>query len=461
MSTPRPVVRQGTHLGGDRPDQPVQPSVQPEPDPAAHEIPTGIMSVWYHLRRRFSSELQTLHVNRLRYDAWQSEVAAAERAWVAENERLRAEHDAEQNRLSEERESHRAIMREQVANRKKLAERAFKENRVCVMMGKGVQPVFAVLNIKSGGKTTLALLVGSIMAQLGRQNSVLFPYTLSPESGASGEISGLIHERNNPLSVMDFDRNLDQYTTVRELNNDLGRTKHGLNVFIEDNDGSIEEYEFGINRLREMRNKLYLLEDGCIILDTANEKMTESQPSLDAVRAADVIVFVASRTQPVSLPKMRYTIRMVAKDMHRGASEDANVVMPGELRSTQDKYDNSLIVINGVKETDTPYPFDEHVEEGWNGQGFNVPYDEYIFTDSDGINPIDLDALNEDTYMALLDVTLAILEEGARVRGIALDSLPEFEPEVFDDPGEYVAEPYVETDRPEIPEPDYESVRSS
>lgn len=388
----------------------------------------------YHVKRSlpWMKAFRTKHNDHLLYLKWQEDIAAA-----------KAEHE----QLCEQ-------LRWEVEQRNRVAKRDYDRNLVREFCNRGVLPTVNFKCWKSGSKTTLAAHFGSIVTELARNNTILVPSTASTSSGASGTVTGL---KGEFLTMTKFARILGRVTTTRELARELPKTRHGLSVIIEDSDTDFYVEPFDTRQFRPVLLRTHQLTDGCVIEDDGNDDIKDGTIPVTAARAADVIVLVASNTQPHSHGKMEQTLGMLKKDSYRGEINRDQPHLPGELRSTASKIENAIIVISGVKPDDEVYDFEklrgrdvhdigESSLPEWNGQGYTIPWDPYVFGGHNVQNVVDLTKINQATYDAYLEVTLAILREGARALGIDLTGIAEFQPEQFVAPPE-----------PDIPEPTYAS----
>ncbi len=316
-----------------------------------------------------------------------------------------------------------------------LADEAFRQRtayliaRLRLLAKLGIQPTISFCNIKSGSKTTVAVYVGSVIAEYTRKNALLLPATQNTATSTAGVVSGI--DEGNLITVSELSADIDKYGAYRVVSSRLPLTKHGLAVVCEDANSVIAgdeeaEADYAKEQFDKIVRTLYPNLD-VLILDHGNDDIRRNSIVLSAVRFSDGLNFVSMAPTPISIKTMGQTIDGYNTDTITQSNSLENS-LPGEAVSTREKVQHSIIAISGMRSVDNVDIDDltsnrlQSVQDDtppqWDGKGFYVPYDPYIA--SEEVSVCDLDKIQPETLQAFLEIAVANYEEAARVQRIPI-----------------------------------------
>ncbi|HRC27764.1 MAG TPA: hypothetical protein PKV96_00060 [Candidatus Saccharimonas sp.] len=316
-------------------------------------------------------------------------------------------------------------------------------SRLRLLANFGIRPVVSFCNIKSGGKSTVGLYVGSAVTDETRINGVIAPATLNTATSTLAIMAGI--DPRTALPVGRLIKDIDSLNTYRALAPYIPITPHGLGIISEDANSVVGDAgDYNAEQFVRLIRGLYK-STGLVILDHGNDNVEYGSVPVAAVRFSDVLVFVGMAPTPVSLLTLTKTIAGHNTDHYDGTGvQDDAVALPGERISTREKVRHSIVVVTGVRPTDPPIDFEEltrpQVQDvnapplpRWAGKGLTVRFDPYIARED--VAPVALKRIQDDTARDFLAIAVAIFEETARVRGIAV-------PDDFQSPAPLVIDEY-------------------
>ena len=387
------------------PDTSMTPVVDAEPD----EFPPpegGWAKAIYSIRRMFGLSGYT-----------KQQLTELRAAREAEAERLQAE-QAE----AEARERADAEKQAYIAQRDAAIEHLISQLRI--IMNSGVQPTISMLNYKSGGKTTTAVYMASLIAEYCRKTVLIFPSTKNSATSTLSRITGI--QSGNMITVRQLSQAIKDYDTYRALSQYVPRTVHGVGIISEDRNNQIEdETDYDVNLFDEVIRTITPNVD-VLFMDHGNDNVERTSISLRATHMSDVLVFTSFMRVPMSIETMTDTYYWYSKDdAYDGTPPSASVVLPGEQMSTISKLETALMAVTGVKPDDRQIDFGTLLRP----QGFKRPEDDhYLIVPSDPYiaqeqpTAARLDALQPETLLAYLQLTVTCLEQAARNQGYTVSS---------------------------------------
>ena len=423
---PRSQPRAGVNLSAPAPEQAASSDVSlvevppPETSPETSTAPAvaesepeefpppegGWAKAIYSIRRMFGlsgyTKQQLAELRSVRED--EAERQRTAQAEAEARERAEAEHQA------------------YITNRDAAIERLIMKLRI--IMNSGVQPTISMLNYKSGGKTTTCVYMASLIAEYCRKTVLIFPSTKNSATSTLSRITGI--QSGNMITVRQLSQAIKEYDTYRALSQFVPRTVHGVGIISEDRNNQIEdEADYDVNLFDKVIRTITPNVD-VLFMDHGNDNVERTSISLRATHMSDVLVFTSFMRVPISIENMTDTYYWYSKDDgYDGTPPTSSVVLPGERMTTISKLETALMAVTGVKPDDRQINFGTLLRP----QGFKRPDDDhYLIIPSDPYiaqeqpTAAHLDALQPETLLAYLELTVTCLEQAARNQGYIVSS---------------------------------------
>lgn len=291
------------------------------------------------------------------------------------------------------------------------------------LMDLGLQPILTFSNIKSGSKTTCALYVAALIAEISRKFVLVIPTTKNTATSTIGMMAGITQGRR--ITVRELSARIDEFGVYHALSKYVPRTHHGVGVIVEDKNmalASTDQYD--LERFDKVLRTIRPIVD-VIILDHGNDDIEPNSIGLRGIRMSDVLNFVCMLETPISTRSMNTTIHGYFTDT--ATPEVTNHSFSGERMRTSDKVKVSNVIASGWRPSDGEVDFDVLTRyqnqsvtapsgHSWEGNGFVVPFDDYIADRSVSIT--DLAKIAPETYLAYAEIAIANLERAAELEGI-------------------------------------------
>ncbi len=320
-----------------------------------------------------------------------------------------------------------AINAEQRAELHHKARTAYEQalvGRLIHLASLGVQPVICVANVKSSGKSSTALGMGTVIAEYTRKMTILIPSTANTATVTVGRMAGIT---GNMLPIDEYLTHVRMYGTFRTLERRLPRTKWGLGVIVESNNSSANDADDALIVPYMEAIDVTLPNVSALILDLGNDNISRRSIATQAARLSNVLVLPFMEDAPVTHVSLKDTIKFYNTDdgipedvWHELYSNFRNKEATGITVPTREKVNRSILVATKAGGKVDFDHFARSSDQGvnsadlkpWNGTGICVPSDASIGRkDAAGeLMPFDFDAIGQETKISYLELAVASYE---------------------------------------------------
>jgi MinD-like ATPase involved in chromosome partitioning or flagellar assembly len=285
-----------------------------------------------------------------------------------------------------------------------------------------MQITICFLNVKGGSsKTTTSIYIGSIIADVTKLTGYVLPATTATETCNAAQVAGV--DPQDTLSISQFAATYQTLESYRDLSRLVRPTQFGLRVIAEDPVTEVSlDNKFSRMRFRQVAETLRRNAD-FVIYDTGNDNVARNSVPLEAARGSDVIVFTATASNPETLEKLSFTMRNYLTDDGKpsGGLDWTQVQLP-----TAQKASKSIVVISRTGSKQGPSDFVPYVKHrdrrgtvigdiGFDGDILTVPEDPFVA----GNIVANLREIQPETYLAYLELAVAIYENAAELRDLS------------------------------------------
>lgn len=295
-----------------------------------------------------------------------------------------------------------------------------------------MQLTICFVNVKGGAsKTTIAVYVGSVIANLSRRSIFLLPATQATETSTTARYAGI--EEDNELTISELAARYEVLGPYRSVSAEVPRNPWGLAVISEDPDDKVNVgVEFRRQEFINVYTTLYPSVDA-MLLDTGNDTVNEDSVSLQAVHVSDVMVCPATVGKEATLELVSRTLNkyLTVSLTDGNIPESGGLVRTGSQIPVAEKAINAITVFSGTRPDETGDDYVHYTkrrdkrgnvlgelagDRGFDGEVLTVRDDPYIAENlACNIERIDL-----GTYSDVLDVAIAIYTKGAQLKGVKL-----------------------------------------
>lgn len=309
----------------------------------------------------------------------------------------------------------------------------------------GIQPVIVVGNVKSAGKTSTSIGVGTVIAEHTRKMVVAIPSTAHTATATIGVMSGV---NGNVLTCEEYLHHVDRYGTYRTLEERLPRTDWGLGVIVESSDSSANDADDALIVPYMRAIDVTLPNVSALILDLGNDNISKRSIATQAARLGHVLVLPFMLDAPVTHKSLSMTMKGYNTDDGIPADVWAelyesfqNKATTGLSVSTREKVSHSILVATKASPEDevdfSHYALvdtqNTHAVDlpPWRGTGICVPNEPSIGRKVDGnLVPFDYTAIQLETDISYLEIAVASYEitgyqTGANIGDPMVANLPQ------------------------------------